>query len=103
MRNREYVVIGLLHRLNMDPGLLTPVGTVEEIATAKAPKKETRLDYITTLWGACCEHSNWLLECFLFFFPYGFFLLEKDIQDHGLAWKFSQDHDNPEIYNTKIQ
>ena len=38
-----------------------------------------------------------------FFFPYGFFLLEKDIQDHGLAWKFSQDHDNPEIYNTKIQ
>ena len=20
-----------------------------------------------------------------------------------LAWKFSQDHDNPEIYNTKIQ
>ena len=40
-------------------------------------------------------------ECF--FSPYGFFLLEKDIQDHGLAWKFSQDHDNPEIYNTKIQ
>ena len=38
-----------------------------------------------------------------FFFPYGFFLLEKDIQDHGLAWKFSQDHDDPEIYNTKIQ
>ena len=32
-----------------------------------------------------------------------FFLLEKDIQDHSLAWKFSQDHDNPEIYNTKIQ
>ena len=39
----------------------------------------------------------------VFFFPYGFFLLEKDIQEHGLAWKFSQDHDNPEIYNTKIQ
>ena len=39
----------------------------------------------------------------IFFFLMDFFLLEKDIQDHGLAWKFSQDHDNPEIYNTKIQ
>ena len=41
--------------------------------------------------------------CKYIFFPYGFFLLEKYIQNHGLAWKFSQDHDNPEIYNTKIQ
>ena len=50
-----------------------------------------------------CQLLTPLRSVGFFFFPYGFFLLEKDIQDHGLAWKFSQDHDNPEIYNTKIQ
>ena len=31
-----------------------------------------------------------------------FFFWKMIYTDNGLAWKISQDHDNPEMYNTKI-